>query len=175
MIDLTHIYEPLQQHILHQRPVRQEDLDVHIRSLLCHHGVHSVVSQLQNMVVSWSADDLLHCLVLDHCSNCSWPGNIFFIETYCPTLDPSQRFSSVWTNFGQIEGVTHSGPTKMVLYFTGATNILYTFGGHAVTVWVALPLQSSNLWTWKTKGLLMPKYMNIGYILVFHTNFKICQ
>ncbi|KAI7741080.1 hypothetical protein M8C21_006482 [Ambrosia artemisiifolia] len=35
---------------------------------------------------------------------------------------------------GQDEGVVHSGPTKMVLYFTGATNILYTFGGHAVTV-----------------------------------------
>ncbi|CAN6374276.1 unnamed protein product [Urochloa humidicola] len=35
---------------------------------------------------------------------------------------------------GQVEGVTHSGPKKMVLYFTGATNILYTFGGHAVTV-----------------------------------------
>ncbi|XP_061347721.1 auxin transporter-like protein 2 [Gastrolobium bilobum] len=35
---------------------------------------------------------------------------------------------------GQVENVTHSGPTKLVLYFTGATNILYTFGGHAVTV-----------------------------------------
>nr|GMD40093.1 auxin transporter-like protein 2 [Ipomoea batatas] len=35
---------------------------------------------------------------------------------------------------GQAEGVAHSGPTKLVLYFTGATNILYTFGGHAVTV-----------------------------------------
>ncbi|XWS62658.1 hypothetical protein CRYUN_Cryun06bG0029600 [Craigia yunnanensis] len=35
---------------------------------------------------------------------------------------------------GQVEGVRHSGPTKLVLYFTGATNILYTFGGHAVTV-----------------------------------------
>ncbi|ONK71394.1 uncharacterized protein A4U43_C04F8100 [Asparagus officinalis] len=35
---------------------------------------------------------------------------------------------------GQIEGVKHSGPAKLVLYFTGATNILYTFGGHAVTV-----------------------------------------
>nr|KJB76161.1 hypothetical protein B456_012G076100 [Gossypium raimondii] len=34
----------------------------------------------------------------------------------------------------QAEGVTHQGPTKLVLYFTGATNILYTFGGHAVTV-----------------------------------------
>ncbi|XBI66763.1 hypothetical protein VPH35_046260 [Triticum aestivum] len=35
---------------------------------------------------------------------------------------------------GQVEGVTHTGPNKLVLYFTGATNILYTFGGHAVTV-----------------------------------------
>ncbi|KAG6492272.1 hypothetical protein ZIOFF_047226 [Zingiber officinale] len=35
---------------------------------------------------------------------------------------------------GQVDGVTHSGPTKPVLYFTGATNILYTFGGHAITV-----------------------------------------
>ncbi|KAF5946968.1 hypothetical protein HYC85_017196 [Camellia sinensis] len=34
---------------------------------------------------------------------------------------------------GQVEGVKHSGPSKVVLYFTGATNILYTFGGHAVT------------------------------------------
>ncbi|GFS42777.1 like AUXIN RESISTANT 2 [Actinidia rufa] len=29
---------------------------------------------------------------------------------------------------GQVEGVKHSGPSKLVLYFTGATNILYTFG-----------------------------------------------
>ncbi|KAL0314280.1 UNVERIFIED_CONTAM: Auxin transporter-like protein 3 [Sesamum angustifolium] len=30
---------------------------------------------------------------------------------------------------GQVEGVKHSGPAGLVLYFTGATNILYTFGG----------------------------------------------
>ncbi|KAG5053039.1 hypothetical protein AAZX31_02G240000 [Glycine max] len=35
---------------------------------------------------------------------------------------------------GQVENVIHTGPKKLVLYFTGATNILYTFGGHAVTV-----------------------------------------
>eukprot|EP00249_Psilotum_nudum_P012852 c24007_g1_i1 orf=582-2012(-) len=35
---------------------------------------------------------------------------------------------------GQIPNVKHSAPAKTVLYFTGATNILYTFGGHAVTV-----------------------------------------
>ncbi|GFY83747.1 like AUXIN RESISTANT 1 [Actinidia rufa] len=35
---------------------------------------------------------------------------------------------------GQVDNVEHSAPTKLVLYFTGATNILYTFGGHAVTV-----------------------------------------
>jgi len=37
-------------------------------------------------------------------------------------------------SFLQVENVVHSGPKKMVWYFTGATNILYTFGGHAVTV-----------------------------------------
>lgn len=36
--------------------------------------------------------------------------------------------------FLKVEDVKHSGPAKLVLYFTGATNILYTFGGHAVTV-----------------------------------------
>ncbi|KAJ7549258.1 hypothetical protein O6H91_07G046500 [Diphasiastrum complanatum] len=35
---------------------------------------------------------------------------------------------------GKVKGVKHSAPTSLVLYFTGATNILYTFGGHAVTV-----------------------------------------
>ncbi|KAE8721152.1 hypothetical protein F3Y22_tig00016637pilonHSYRG00003 [Hibiscus syriacus] len=35
---------------------------------------------------------------------------------------------------GQAEVVTHSGPTKLVLNFTGVANILYAFGGHAVTV-----------------------------------------
>ncbi|CAN6301139.1 unnamed protein product [Urochloa humidicola] len=34
----------------------------------------------------------------------------------------------------QVEGMTHSGPKKMVLYFTGATNILYTFGGSFLSV-----------------------------------------
>ncbi|EAY80094.1 hypothetical protein EE612_053740 [Oryza sativa] len=37
---------------------------------------------------------------------------------------------------GKVDGAApRAGPSKtMVLYFTGATNILYTFGGHAVTV-----------------------------------------
>lgn len=35
---------------------------------------------------------------------------------------------------GQVSQVAHTAPSKLVLYFTGATNILYTFGGHAVTV-----------------------------------------
>jgi auxin influx carrier (AUX1 LAX family) len=34
----------------------------------------------------------------------------------------------------QVDNVKHSGPSSLMLYFTGATNILYTFGGHAVTV-----------------------------------------
>ncbi|XP_074289550.1 auxin transporter-like protein 4 [Silene latifolia] len=35
---------------------------------------------------------------------------------------------------GQDPGVIHSGPNNLELYFTGATNILYTFGGHAACV-----------------------------------------
>ncbi|EFJ35892.1 hypothetical protein SELMODRAFT_78094 [Selaginella moellendorffii] len=34
----------------------------------------------------------------------------------------------------KVPNVTHSGPKNIVQYFTGATNILYAFGGHAVTV-----------------------------------------
>jgi auxin influx carrier (AUX1 LAX family) len=44
------------------------------------------------------------------------------------------RVSARRTDYGQVDGVTHSGPNKLVPYFTGATNILYTFGGHAITV-----------------------------------------
>lgn len=36
--------------------------------------------------------------------------------------------------YGQAPGATHDGPNSLLLYFTGATNILYTFGSHAVTV-----------------------------------------
>ncbi|KAK6125964.1 hypothetical protein DH2020_040272 [Rehmannia glutinosa] len=43
-------------------------------------------------------------------------------------------FNCTFLLFGSAEDVQHSGPKKLVLYFTGATNILYTFGGHAVTV-----------------------------------------
>ncbi|XVF83945.1 hypothetical protein PTKIN_Ptkin16aG0535200 [Pterospermum kingtungense] len=44
-------------------------------------------------------------------------------------------FSGAWHDHLHclVEGVTHQGPAKLVLYFTGATNILHTFGGHAVT------------------------------------------
>lgn len=56
------------------------------------------------------------------------------------------NYSYIWL-WLKVEGVQHSGPTKMVLYFTGATNILYTFGGHAVTVWVFLSLNKFTLFT----------------------------
>lgn len=35
---------------------------------------------------------------------------------------------------GQVEGVMHSGPIDAQLFLTGATNILFTFGGHAMAV-----------------------------------------
>lgn len=37
---------------------------------------------------------------------------------------------------GQQPGVTHSGPLDPQQFFTGATNILFTFGGHAMAVYV---------------------------------------
>lgn len=35
---------------------------------------------------------------------------------------------------GQQPGVTHAGPLDPQQFFTGATNILFTFGGHAMAV-----------------------------------------
>lgn len=112
-------------------------MDLHIWSLLCHHSVHTLIPQLQNMVISWSRNDYLHCLVHDHCSHYSWPGDLI-LRSWFWWVFWVNSFSSVdltQTCF-KVEGVKHSGPDKLVLYFTGATNILYTFGGHAVTVWV---------------------------------------
>ncbi|KAL9313575.1 hypothetical protein ACSQ67_019027 [Phaseolus vulgaris] len=63
-------------------------------------------SVIQLIACARPHDDHLYCMVYDHSFPYQRPGR----------------------------GVTHSGPTKLVLYFTGATNILYTFGGHAVTV-----------------------------------------
>lgn len=37
----------------------------------------------------------------------------------------------------QQPGVTHSGPLDPQQFFTGATNILFTFGGHAMAVYVS--------------------------------------
>ncbi|KAJ6395716.1 hypothetical protein OIU77_020885 [Salix suchowensis] len=42
--------------------------------LLCYHGVHSFIPQLQNLVISWSYYDYLHRLVPHHCFPPSWPG-----------------------------------------------------------------------------------------------------
>lgn len=71
---------------------------------------------------------------------------------------------------GQIEGVKHSGPTKMVLYFTGATNILYTFGGHAVTVYDTLILLFSSL-------LSFVIFCDVQYLKIYNVTkpHLICQ
>ncbi|KAK3421065.1 hypothetical protein EUGRSUZ_G01769 [Eucalyptus grandis] len=82
---------------------------------------------------------------------------------------------------GQVEGVKHSGPTKMVLYFTGATNILYTFGGHAVTVeimhamWKPQKFKAIYLWaTLYVMTLTLPSaaavYWAFGDMLLNHAN-----
>ncbi|MQL96324.1 hypothetical protein Taro_028997 [Colocasia esculenta] len=66
------------------------------------------------------------------------------------------------------EGVTHSGPTKMVLYFTGATNILYTFGGHAVTVEIMHAM-------WKPQKFKLIYLMATLYVLTLTLPSAICM
>lgn len=68
----------LQQYILHKWSTGQEDMDLHLRSLLCHNCLHSFIPQLQALVFSWSWYDHLHCLVFDHCSPGSRPGILHF-------------------------------------------------------------------------------------------------
>ncbi|KAG0565890.1 hypothetical protein M758_7G020400 [Ceratodon purpureus] len=55
---------------------------------------------------------------------------------------------------GQVPGVQHEGPVSKVLYFTGATNILYTFGSHAVTVEIMhamfKPAKFKKVFLWAT-------------------------
>lgn len=36
--------------------------------------------------------------------------------------------------YGQVEDAKHSGPEHLETFFTGTTNILFAFGGHAITV-----------------------------------------
>ncbi|VFQ67816.1 unnamed protein product [Cuscuta campestris] len=82
---------------------------------------------------------------------------------------------------GPVEGVKHSGPTKVVLYFTGATNILYTFGGHAVTVEIMdamwKPQKFKAIYGWATLYVLtltLPSaaavYWAFGDLLLDHSN-----
>lgn len=91
-------------------------------------------------------------LINDHLNKREWT-YIFGACCMLTVLVPSFRNYRLWSFFGlimisytawymtiaaiahgQIADVVHSAPTTKVLYFTGATNILYTFGGHAVTV-----------------------------------------
>ncbi|KAJ7539531.1 hypothetical protein O6H91_11G098800 [Diphasiastrum complanatum] len=58
---------------------------------------------------------------------------------------------------GQIPDVRHSGPNSMVEYFTGATNMLYAFGGHAVTVEIMHAM-------WKPKKFKLVYLYAIFYI-----------
>lgn len=69
---------------------------------------------------------------------------------------------------GQVAGVTHSAPTKLVLYFTGATNILYTFGGHAITVEIMHAM-------WKPKQFKSVYLFATLYVLTLTLPSAICM
>jgi hypothetical protein len=135
---VTSLSLSVQQHLLHQRPAGQADMDVHLRRLLRHHGVHPVLPQLPDLVLPGPRHDHLHRVVPRHRRAPQRPGeppphsHRHRIRSLLSTTDSASPSSS--PTHMQAEGVAHSGPTKLVLYFTGATNILYTFGGHAVTV-----------------------------------------
>ncbi|KAL5673312.1 hypothetical protein ACJX0J_017618, partial [Zea mays] len=55
-----------EQHLLHQRPAGQADMDVHLRRLLRHHGVHPVLPQLPDLVLPGPRHDHLHRVVPRH-------------------------------------------------------------------------------------------------------------
>ncbi|KAJ7518936.1 hypothetical protein O6H91_20G016100 [Diphasiastrum complanatum] len=76
-------------------------------------------------------------------------GSIFMLSIFIPTAYNYRMWSlagilmttyTAWyltiaaATHGQIPNVKHSGAKNLVLYFTGATNLLFTFGGHSVTV-----------------------------------------
>ncbi|WOL05125.1 Amino acid transporter, transmembrane [Canna indica] len=60
--------------------------------------------------------------------------NLCLLVPRTNTTSPAEMDVGATIAHGLVDGVTHSGPTKFVLYFTGATNILYTFGSHAITI-----------------------------------------
>ena len=51
-------------------------MDLHLRSLLCHHSLYSFIPQLQNLVLLGLDHDHLHCLVPHCCIPPPWPGTI---------------------------------------------------------------------------------------------------
>jgi hypothetical protein len=72
----------LQQHILHQRPSGQEDMDVHLRRVLRDHGVHPILPQLPDVVLPGARHDHLHGVVPRHRRAHQRPGET---ESIIPT------------------------------------------------------------------------------------------
>lgn len=113
-------------------------MDLYLWSMLCYNCVHTILPQLPYLVLPWTWNDYIHCLVPYYSINRSWPGKLTNqkIQNLTIKFEIFIRYSKdmILEIMLQAENVTHTGPKKLVLYFTGATNILYTFGGHAVTV-----------------------------------------
>lgn len=49
----------------------------------------------------------------------------------------------------QVENVRHSGRQNNLLFFTGVTNLIFTFGGHNITMWVYLLLEDKTWMSYK--------------------------
>ena len=81
----------MQQHLLHQRPAGQADMDVHLRRLLRHHGVHPLLPQLPDLVLPGARHDHLHRVVPRHRRAHKRPGEP-------PTSIPSTGESAIPTH-----------------------------------------------------------------------------
>lgn len=59
---------------------------------------------------------------------------------------------------GQIENVKHSAPVSMEQFFTGTTNILFAFGGHAITIEIMHAM-------WTPKSYKYVYLATVGYVM----------
>eukprot|EP00252_Welwitschia_mirabilis_P025465 TRINITY_DN7956_c0_g2_i1.p1 TRINITY_DN7956_c0_g2~~TRINITY_DN7956_c0_g2_i1.p1 ORF type:complete len:321 (+),score=-14.45 TRINITY_DN7956_c0_g2_i1:248-1210(+) len=82
---------------------------------------------------------------------------------------------------GKVQGVKHSGPNDVVQFFTGTTNILFAFGGHAITIEIMHAMWNPTIYKYVyacTVGFVMTitlphciiLYCNFGDILLTHSN-----
>uniref|UniRef100_A0A0C9RQK5 TSA: Wollemia nobilis Ref_Wollemi_Transcript_23155_1695 transcribed RNA sequence n=1 Tax=Wollemia nobilis TaxID=56998 RepID=A0A0C9RQK5_9CONI len=59
---------------------------------------------------------------------------------------------------GQIAGVKHSAPVSMETFFTGTTNVLFAFGGHAITIEIMHAM-------WRPRSYKYVYLLTVSYVM----------